>query len=341
MTRVYLHIGMPKTGTTSLQHFLLNNQEKLLEKGYLYPKSGRISTANNITICTNYHHGLAKALLKIYDSKAPFANSNSGAWEGSWKDLKREIKTNKAANVIISSEAFTGRQEFYNPDLIDLTKIMLEEYDTKIIIYVRRQDEFIRSFYCEHIKSAALDKKKLRDFILEWTNRVNYYKLLEPWKKSFGLQNVIVRPFEKEQIKNSSLFEDFLENIHLNHINPNENNFNFSRSMSKNISPSGKVIKLIDLIEETSQIRRLIKLLQKNKKYWYWHKRYGFLRRGINLRIKLAIYMSRFIPDFLVSEELLSEKDREIIMNQFEESNRKVAQEYLGREDGRLFYSKP
>jgi hypothetical protein len=32
MTTIYLHIGMPKTGTTSLQHFLSNNREKLLEK---------------------------------------------------------------------------------------------------------------------------------------------------------------------------------------------------------------------------------------------------------------------------------------------------------------------
>ncbi|MBD3270341.1 hypothetical protein GF376_02345 [Candidatus Peregrinibacteria bacterium] len=332
---------MPKTGTTSIQHFLSNNQEKLLEKGYLYPKSGRISTARNITICTKYHHGLARALLEIYDPKAPWANANSNAWKVAWKDLKREIQTSKAANIIISSEAFTGRQEFYNPDLIALTKTMLEEYDTKIIIYVRRQDEFIRSFYGEHIKNMALDKKNLRNFILEWTKRVNYYKLLEPWKKSFGIQNVIVRPFEKEQMKNSSLLEDFLENIHLNHINPNESNFNFSSSMSKNISYSGKVIKLIDLIEETSQIRRLIKLLQKSKKYWYWHKRYGFLRRGINLIIKLAIYISRFIPDFLISEELISKKNKVSIMKEFEESNQKVAKEYLGREDGKLFYSKP
>jgi hypothetical protein len=51
--------------------------------------------------------------------------------------------------------------------------------------------------------------------------------------------------------------------------------------------------------------------------------------------------MSRFIPNFLISEELLSKEDRISIMEEFEESNRKVAQEYLGREDGILFYSKP
>lgn len=51
--------------------------------------------------------------------------------------------------------------------------------------------------------------------------------------------------------------------------------------------------------------------------------------------------MSRFIPDFLISEELLSQEDRIRILKEFEESNRKVAQEYLRRENGKLYYSKP
>jgi len=31
MTTVYLHIGIPKTGTTSIQTFLFNNRDKLLD----------------------------------------------------------------------------------------------------------------------------------------------------------------------------------------------------------------------------------------------------------------------------------------------------------------------
>ena len=38
MKTLYLHIGTPKTGTTSLQHFCHDNQQKLAEKGYFYPE---------------------------------------------------------------------------------------------------------------------------------------------------------------------------------------------------------------------------------------------------------------------------------------------------------------
>jgi hypothetical protein len=43
------------------------------------------------------------------------------------------------------------------------------------------------------------------------------------------------------------------------------------------------------------------------------------------------------LPESLISNELLSIEERVNIMKEFEESNRKVAQEYLGREDGTLF----
>jgi len=37
MKTVYLHIGLHKTGTSTIQFFLANNREKLAELGYLYP----------------------------------------------------------------------------------------------------------------------------------------------------------------------------------------------------------------------------------------------------------------------------------------------------------------
>lgn len=38
MKTLYLHIGMPKTGTSSIQKFLLQNPEALARQGYCFPK---------------------------------------------------------------------------------------------------------------------------------------------------------------------------------------------------------------------------------------------------------------------------------------------------------------
>ena len=40
MAKAYLHIGTPKTGTTSLQRFLSANSRLLEESGFLFPKFG-------------------------------------------------------------------------------------------------------------------------------------------------------------------------------------------------------------------------------------------------------------------------------------------------------------
>ena len=37
MKTLYLHIGMPKTGTTYLQHFLHKNNAVLQQEGYCFP----------------------------------------------------------------------------------------------------------------------------------------------------------------------------------------------------------------------------------------------------------------------------------------------------------------
>lgn len=37
MKTLYLHIGIPKTGTTSIQHFCHENRDILSSNGYFYP----------------------------------------------------------------------------------------------------------------------------------------------------------------------------------------------------------------------------------------------------------------------------------------------------------------
>lgn len=343
MTTIYLHIGTPKTGTTSLQKFLFDNREKLLDKGYLYPLSGMDSTRS--TTCFN-HNGLASALLKKYDSKIPVINANSESeWKGSWENLKKEINTIKPKNVIISSEVFTATKYFYTPNIIALAKKILEEYETKVVIYLRRQDDFLRSLYCQYMRSPLPNKvpnlillnenptnkntTRIREFVEQLKYQANYYSTLEMWKKSFGIKSVIVRVFEKEQMRNGDVVDDFLNIINLNY---DKSDFKFNKP--KNISYSGKVIKLINLIELTTQIRRL-----PEGKYWYFYTKFAFFR--MDKRIQLAMWISRFVPNFIISEELLSIEERLSIMKEFEESNEKLAKEYLGREDARLFYAKP
>lgn len=110
MTTIYLHIGMPKTGSTSLQKFLFTNREKLLRQGYLYPVTVAGITKKGI----RNHNNLVHSIVKNY--------SHGDNKVGVWENIKMEINTIKPKNVIISAEDFNIYKNFKNSNIIALTK---------------------------------------------------------------------------------------------------------------------------------------------------------------------------------------------------------------------------
>ena len=65
--RVYIHIGLPKTGTTFLQTVMWHNRDGLREQGFLYPGTKRMD-----------HYRASQA---IRDGSAKRMGDGAGAWE--------------------------------------------------------------------------------------------------------------------------------------------------------------------------------------------------------------------------------------------------------------------
>ncbi|MFN6477362.1 hypothetical protein [Nostoc sp. DedQUE07] len=147
MTTIYLHIGMPKTGTTCLQKALFNNRDKFLETGYLYPMSGIKHNAREI-VNRYCHNTLAHFLMGLEDKDNTLSMSI-------WEELKTEIDFINPKNVIISAEAFTSFEIFYQPETLAKIKDLLKEYEIKVVIYLRKQDDFLEFSYCYMVKLGA------------------------------------------------------------------------------------------------------------------------------------------------------------------------------------------
>ncbi|MEH2367578.1 hypothetical protein [Nostoc sp.] len=94
MTTIYLHIGMPKTGTTCLQKALFKNRDKLLENGYLYPMSGIRHNAKQIE--DRYCHNLLAQFFIDFKEKSHLLSQFPN-----WEDVKIEINSIDPKNVII------------------------------------------------------------------------------------------------------------------------------------------------------------------------------------------------------------------------------------------------
>lgn len=309
MTTVYLHIGTPKTGTTSIQQLLSENRKKLLDQGVLYPMCGTSKKYAG-------HFNLAAVLMK---ERSNYFKNLYNHRAGNWEQLKEEIDTIKPKNVVISAENFFS----LNFEDIALVKKYLSAFKVKVLVYLRKQDDFFVSMYIQSTKGRALNYLSFEEYYnkqLRMGSIGDYYRLLEPWEKIFGRENLIVRVWEPENFKNG-LIGDFLECLNLQLDN---SKLDFSKK--SNISPNIKVVKIIRLLNKIF-VQGLSMSREECQKLYLKY----LLRRNKIYRIITKM------PDWLISNELISDQKRTEIIKKFEESNRKVAQNYLGRQKYTLF----
>ena len=88
----YIHIGINKTGSTSIQRFLCDNRQQLKTEGYLYPQTGRSKHA---------HHELASAL-----GFGGEPASNEKELAGFGEAIELEVADSLCNKILISSEFF-------------------------------------------------------------------------------------------------------------------------------------------------------------------------------------------------------------------------------------------
>lgn len=225
--KLYLHIGMNKTGSTSIQNYLSSNYEFFRKNGLLYPKAGRAKHA---------HFGLSTAL--------GFHNKKDLPDEAKLNDLKQSLESeinDFKGSIVLSSENFIK-----NKTLKQVEKFF-RGYDVYVVIYLRRHDLWWESSYSQALKMVNNPpwNKGINNYIKFSKNRGigNYRSIVDKWSNVFGTEKVIVKPFEKSQIHNG-LVKDFLETVGL--INQN---YLPDEPQLANSSLSLKAMELLEIIQ--------------------------------------------------------------------------------------------
>lgn len=203
---IYFHIGISKTGTSSLQNFCYENRDILEENGFLYPiiESDKINNGNSIFFAAR------DACNGIYVKK--FIKKNRQEFQQKvsavWYKMKKIIDESKAQKILISSESF-GAYPFVLWEFLDH-----KEYDIKLVVYMRNSLDHLVSYYKQHIKSGRhhLYSRNLIEFIANF-NRDYFYEIIEDYTNYLGKENIIVRPYEKQQLKNGNTVDDFFDII--------------------------------------------------------------------------------------------------------------------------------
>lgn len=206
MKKLYIHIGTGKTGTTSIQSTLYNSREYLRACGVKYADSGR-NGINHHALCFNsfaYRTGrLSKEHLKSNFDK-----------------LRQELKVTNCERIVVSSEDYPGLDSAEVSELINYFSDLAEVH---VIVYLRRQDLFLESWYAQIIKAGEIQSEiSVLQKELERENFLDYYSLVERWSDKLSSKSHIhVRPFERSSFYNQDIVLDFLNLMGVTNVKPN------------------------------------------------------------------------------------------------------------------------
>jgi hypothetical protein len=222
MKRIYLHIGLPKTGTTAIQNFLFKFSEELKSEGILYSRN--LGSRSHDSSLRSGHHSLAYDVLGTH-----------GYSDGlCWNQLLEEVRSSTSDTAVISAETFWLCSD------TEIRKVAkyLESYFVKVVVYLRNPLNFVVSLYKQRIKTGH-SYQSFRDFIDEFYTSYGY--TLTKWASVFGKENIKVCIYDKVKV-NPGLEEDFL---HLLSIDPGRFPEYFRNKQNVNVSPQDKSILLM------------------------------------------------------------------------------------------------
>lgn len=289
MARLFLHVGMPKTGTTFLQKGLFDRRDALLKCGVLYPNP--IAGLGPGVSPSIAHHWLAHALMNRRKGFTPSAEFS--LLDEHVSALKRDISKPKISAAVLSSEEFSGFRE----PLIARLRSIFPESDTAIVMYVRRQDLWLESYYAQLLKVSR--PISIHDLLEKEAWRLDYESSLNVWSKHFGENNIIVRPYGKDE-NQPDLWTDFFRSIgheEASGIMPVEPTVN--QSLSYQLTMFSKAMS-----------------------------RYGY---HLGFR-RMLDKINSYYPQTGEGLKFLSLSEAERIRARFAKSNKNVAERYLGRE---------
>lgn len=311
MAVVYINIGTQKTGTTAIQSFMRENENNLHKQDCSYPylDLGIEEKYNNRNGQFLVYCGSKQGKMKRQEAKAE-------VWEKGFSLLAMEAK--KYEKIILSDELIWNRTK----DIPEFWQKMKQEFEkigceVKVIVYLRRQDLFVESLWNQSVKGHPCIDMTFPEYIENQRYAyypMNYYTRLCEIADNLGRENVIVRVFEKGQFvgEEKSIFSDFFYACGIT-LSPD---FTYEH-VERNVAIEGNYI----------EIKRLANSLASSPVELGWMK--GPIEQ-LNLKT--------IEKNGKKGKRMFSEQEAKAFMQKYEEENALVAREFLGREDGILFY---
>lgn len=209
MKTLYIHIGTSKTGTTTIQTYCGINREQLKSKGVLFP----IMPYHYDRITKNRNGHFLYAM--IYENGVRNKEKEEQV-------LKQELDYivdcfKEYDNVLLSEESIWWATATRRKGLWKYLQEHSQQnnYQVKIIVYLRRQDQFMMSRYNQILKTdTGGGTQRFYEYFKDMNGKykcvMNYRQRLDYMAKFFPKENIVVKRFDRSYFYNGDLNADFL-----------------------------------------------------------------------------------------------------------------------------------
>jgi hypothetical protein len=286
---------------------LNKNRERLAELGTLFPRSPGQGRHVQLGLFIRPDAELGK-LINWQKQKSSSPAEFRKDFE---HNFFAEINSSGLTRVLFSDEALYGASD---PALKRLRAFTDEiARSIRVVVYLRRQDEHVCSRYQQVVKTGEVRRLAERLEQVTFTKTYDYYARLRTWQRLVEPTEFVVRPFEPERFVEGSLYQDFLEAAGL-------------EARAQDLETAGQPLN-VSLDAEAVEMLRILNVYRVENE----EAKVGLIdNQALTKRLaEVSTGPTLTLPDSVL----------DAFMEQWEESNRAVAREFLGDQTGQLFWA--
>lgn len=197
MTRLIVHIGAAKCGSSAIQIYLKNNQVKLRDIGVIVPCKK-----------CNYDGDITGDHIWFFEALRPFNAEKQRAFLGRLLKVKDHAEKTGASTIVLSAE------NLINPEGAHNLFAGLEKYfDVDVVAYIRRQDDYLISAWQQwYVKET----KDFKGWLERATGTIaNWEDYISPWESVVDPQKIKLRLFLRQDLVNGDAVDDFFATVQI------------------------------------------------------------------------------------------------------------------------------